>query len=86
MAEANLAYEQGWWLDFLQWPALLVTVIASWLVSKNARSKRKDGFWIYLVSNLLWIAWGLHVQAYALVALQLILGITNIIGMRENRS
>ena len=54
------------WLDYLQWPAMLVTVVAAWLVASAHRRRRKVGFWVFLASNLLWIAWGLYAQAYAL--------------------
>ncbi len=58
------------WLDYLQWPAMLVTVVAAWLVASAHRRRRKVGFWVFLASNLLWIAWGLYAQAYALILLQ----------------
>ncbi|MEG6657473.1 hypothetical protein V2A87_44065, partial [Pseudomonas aeruginosa] len=48
------------WLDYLQWPAMLVTVVAAWLVASAHRRRRKVGFWVFLASNLLWIAWGLY--------------------------
>jgi len=73
------------WLDLLQWPALVVTVVAAWLVSTDRRAKREVGFWIFLVSNGLWIGWGLHTSAFALVLLQLCLGVSNIHGMIKNR-
>ena len=40
------------WLDYLQWPAMLVTVVAAWLVASAHRRRRKVGFWVFLASNL----------------------------------
>ncbi|VTM21093.1 amino acid transporter [Pseudomonas aeruginosa] len=33
------------WLDYLQWPAMLVTVVAAWLVASAHRRRRQVGFW-----------------------------------------
>ena len=74
------------WLNFLQWPAFVITVAAGWLVSGTRRAKREVGFWFFLVSNLLWIGWGMHTHASALVLLQFCLGVSNIRGMIKNRS
>lgn len=59
---------------------MIVTLLASWCVAATSESKRNYGFWLFLVSNALWIAWGLHTNAYALVALQLGLAGLNIRG------
>jgi len=67
-------------LDLLQWPAMLVTVLASWWVASTHRHKRAWGFWAYLLSNALWSAWGWHTSATALVALQACLAAMNIRG------
>ena len=64
-------------LDLLQWPAMLVTVLASWWVASTHRHKRAWGFWAYLLSNALWSAWGWHTSATALVALQACLAAMN---------
>lgn len=73
------------WLDYLQWPALLVTVMASWMVSVTQKDERKTGFWLFIVSNILWVIWGVFAHAYALVLLQFCLAITNIHGVIKNR-
>jgi hypothetical protein len=70
-------------LSLLQWPAMAVTVTAAWLVASSHKHKRHWGFWVYLLSNLLWVAWGLHAQAYALIALQFCLAAMNIRGARK---
>ncbi len=74
------------WLNAIQWPALVVTVIAAWLVASQRKLKRNWGFWLFLLSNLLWIAWGLHDHAYALIFLQLCLAFLNIRGTQKNRT
>ena len=72
-------------IDLLQWPAMLVTVLAAWLVGSRDRRRRKVGFWVFLASNALWIAWGLPAKAYALVLLQLCLAAMNVRGSYKNR-
>ncbi len=67
-------------LDLLQWPAMLATVVASWWVASTHSRRRIVGFWTFLVSNVLWAAWGWHTQAVALVMLQLCLAAMNIRG------
>ena len=73
-------------LDWLQWPAMAATLGAAWLVASQRSRKRSWGFWTYLASNVLWVAWGLHAQAYALVLLQFGLAAMNIRGVRKNDS
>ncbi|KIP97328.1 MULTISPECIES: hypothetical protein [Pseudomonas] len=68
------------YIDWLQWPAMLVTVAAAWLVASKQRQRRNLGFWVFMASNLLWIAWGLYSHAYALIVLQLCLAAMNIRG------
>lgn len=72
------------WFDALQWPAMLVTVGASWLVASSKPRRRHLGFWIFIASNVLWIAWGWHTGAYALIVLQLCLAVMNIRGAKKN--
>jgi len=70
-------------MDLLQWPAMGVTILAAWLVASRSRRRRHVGFWVYFASNALWIAWGLHTQAWALVALQFALAAMNVRGERK---
>lgn len=72
------------YLDLLQWPAMVVTVISAWLVASQAKRKREVGFWCFLLSNVLWIIWGWHDQAYALIAMQVSLAALNIRGVFKN--
>ena len=68
------------WLDLMQWPAMLATVMAAWLVGSNSKGRRNIGFWVFLSSNVLWVLWGWHDGAYALIALQLALAALNMRG------
>lgn len=71
-------------LDLLQWPAMVVTVVASWLVASSAQPKRRWGFWLFLLSNVMWVGWGLVAHAYALIVLQMCLAVMNIRGAKKN--
>lgn len=71
-------------LDALQWPAMLVTLLGAWLVASQTRRKRNWGFWAFLLGNVLWIVWGWHDGAYALIALQFGLFALNLRGVRKN--
>jgi hypothetical protein len=71
-------------LNLLQWPAMIVTLVAAWLVASQKPRKRSWGFWCFLLSNLLWILWGWHAHAYALIVLQLGLFALNLRGVRKN--
>ena len=68
------------WVDLLQWPAMAVTLLAAWLVASQHASRRNAGFWFFILSNLLWAAWGIYRHAWALIALQVGLATLNIRG------
>ena len=68
-------------LALLQWPAMVVTIVAAWLVASSKKHRRQTGFWLYIVSNVLWVAWGWHASAYALITLQVFLAAMNIRGI-----
>ena len=72
--------------DLMQWPAMLMSAVAAWLVGSQRRLKRSIGFWIFLASNLLWTVWGWHAGAYALIVLQICLAVINIRGARRNEA
>ena len=57
-----------------------VTVVAAWMIASQKEFKRNWAFWLFLLSNALWIVWGLHDRAYALILLQVALAILNIRG------
>ena len=68
-------------LDLVQWPAFAASLAAAYLVASNQKGRRNVGFWIFLVSNVLWVAWGLHTDAWALIALQVCLAVLNVRGL-----
>lgn len=67
-------------MQWLQWPAMLVTIGAAWLVASKSEMRRNAGFWLFLASNALWIVWGWIADAPALVVLQIGLAAMNIRG------
>lgn len=71
------------WMDLIQWPAFAASLAAAYLVGSNAKPRRNFGFWVFLLSNLLWIAWGWHTRAWALIAPQLGLAALNVGGLRK---
>jgi len=72
-------------LDWVQWPAMVVTVLAAWLVASQREGKRNWGFWCFLASNVLWVVWGAYARAYALIVLQVCLAALNVRGTLKNR-
>jgi hypothetical protein len=70
-------------MSLLQWPAMVVNVLAVWLLTSQSKHKRHVGFILSLISNALWIAWGWHVQAFAVLALQIALALLNIRGVSK---
>ncbi len=68
-------------LSLIQWPAFVASVAAAWLVASNAKPRRNLGFWIFLLSNVLWVIWGVHTDAWALIALQVCLAALNVRGL-----
>jgi hypothetical protein len=85
MTGTNFAFPETMdWIAILQWPAMAVTVAAGWLAASSKKRRRMFGFWLFLVSNVLWIFWGYHDRAWALILLQFFLAITNVRGARTN--
>jgi hypothetical protein len=74
------------WIDHVQWPAMAVTVLSAWLVGSQQEHRRSWGFWLFLLSNLLWVVWGWHARAYALIVLQVALAAINIRGGARNKA
>ena len=73
------------YIDCIQWPAMAITVIAAWMIGSQRKFKRNWGFWLFLLSNILWIVWGWADHAYALIVLQLALAALNIRGAVKNQ-
>ena len=72
------------WLDLVQWPAMVITIAAAYFVTSTQKRRRSMAFWLFLVSNVLWVAWGLHTSAYALIFLQFCLAVMNVRGAKKN--
>ena len=70
-------------MNLLQWPAMALTLTASYLVASARTERRNLGFWIFLASNALWVVWGIQAHAYALVVLQVGLVAMNVRGMMK---
>jgi hypothetical protein len=73
-------------MDLLQWPAMVVTLLAAWLVASTRPLRRLIGFWTFLASNVLWVVWGWQADAHALIGLQLGLAALNIRGAMKNNA
>ena len=71
-------------MELLQWPAMVVTVLAAWFVASSRSGRRETGFWLFLVSNAMWAVWGFFEHAYALVLMQACLAFMNIRGWVKN--
>jgi len=73
-------------LDLLQWPAMAVSLYAAFMIGSKKSGKRVFGFWMFILSNLMWIVWGVHDEAWALIALQVALMAMNVRGIFKNES
>ena len=71
------------WHDLIQWPAMITSVSAAWLVASDTDRRRNLGFWIFLGSNVLWTIWAWFEGAWALIAMQFCLAALNIRGARK---
>ena len=71
-------------INALQWPAMAITLLSAWLVASQTKGKRSVGFWFFIASNLLWLVWGWHDGAFALIAMQIGLFILNVRGAMKN--
>jgi hypothetical protein len=73
-------------LDALQWPAMAVTLYAAYLIGSKRPGRRVFGFVMFILSNVMWIVWGWHDEAWALITLQLGLMTMNIRGIFKNEA
>ena len=64
---------------------MIITVVAAWMVASQRKLKRNWGFWLFLLSNVLWIVWGVGDKAWALIVLQLALAAMNVRGAVKNQ-
>jgi hypothetical protein len=72
------------YIDYLQWPAMVVTVASAWFIGSQRAYRRMIAFWGFIVSNGLWVIWGLHADAHALIMLECVLLGMNARGFRKN--
>lgn len=63
---------------------MAVSLYAAFLIGSQRAGKRVFGFWMFIFSNILWIVWGVHDGAWALIALQVALMGMNIRGIWKN--
>jgi uncharacterized membrane protein len=73
-------------LDLLQWPAMAVSLYAAFMIGSKNPGKRIFGFWMFILSNIMWIVWGVHDEAWALIALQVALMAMNVRGIVKNEA
>lgn len=71
-------------MDLLQWPAMAASLLAAWLVASTRAQRRTVGFWVFLFSNVLWVAWGWQDEAWALIVLNACLAAMNVRGIVKN--
>ena len=74
------------WLIRIVNKRCVVTVLAAWLIGSLRPGRRTVGFWCFLLSNLLWVIWGWHAEAWALIALQVALLAMNVRGIFRNEA
>ena len=84
--KSKAEFLQHFILNLLQWPAMATTLLSAWLVASEIKQKRCIGFWFFLISNVLWIIWGWHDGAYALIVMQFGLLFLNIRGVLNNKN
>ena len=68
----------------LEWPAMAISLAAAWWMGSRKAQKRVVAFVMLIVGNLMWIAWGWGVQAWALIALNVGLMALNMRGIVKN--
>lgn len=73
-------------IEHLQWPAMVITILAAWFIGSRSKRRRAIGFWLFLASNILWVIWGWHDGAYALIILQFALAAMNMRGAYKNEA
>lgn len=74
------------YFDYVQWPAMVITVASAWFIGSQRAYRRMIAFWGFIFSNALWVTWGLHADAYALILLECILLGMNARGFKKNLS
>ena len=62
-------------------PAMIITVVSTWLIASKSERNRKIGFAGALAGNAAWAMWGVGSGAVAVIVLQILLAATNIRGV-----
>jgi len=65
---------------------MAITLCAAFLVGARRANRRIFGFYTFILSNILWIVWGVHDQAWALITLQMGLLAMNVRGIFRNET
>ena len=68
----------------LEWPAMAISLAAAYLLASQKPEKRVIAFWLLIVGNVMWIAWGWGEDAWALIALNVGLMVLNVRGIAKN--
>lgn len=69
-------------MHLIEWLACLTGLIGAFLLASNNRSS-KWGFVAFLASNALWIAYGISIQAWGLITMQVGFTATSLIGIAK---
>ena len=73
-------------IDLLQWPAMVLTIAAAWFVASTRTNRRNIGFWMFIVSNAMWLVWAVPAHAYALIIVQICTAAMNVRGALKSDS
>ena len=68
----------------LEWPAMAISLAAAYLLASQKPEKRVIAFWLLIIGNVMWIAWGWGEDAWALIALNAGLMALNVRGIFKN--
>ncbi len=63
---------------------MAISLAAAWYMGSKKADKRIVAFWMLIVGNLMWIAWGWGESAWALIALNVGLLGLNVRGILKN--
>lgn len=74
-------------MEWLQWPAMVLSLGAAWLTGDADASHRAVGFVLYIVSNVLWITWGWRTKTptpWGLIVMYLVFSFLSARGLVNN--
>lgn len=64
---------------------MVVTVISAWFIGSQRPRRRMIAFWGGILSNVLWVVWGWHTNAFGLIVHECILLGMNARGFMKNQ-